>query len=552
MAKLNVTGGFTLATARGSHLASPAATMQFSEQNQPVLGHLTGGVRLNSANQGRTMSGTSATMDLAFDAAGQLHHAHLEGGVAFASRDSGLSAAGAGAEPSQTERTWHSPVADVDFRQAGPGKVEPAIMRGTGGVVVTSMSRRGNGAAVPSRLAASEVSGRFGPGAMLESMSGAGHARIEQTAADGTRQIATGDRLQARFVPVHAGAQGSTREAAGGHGATLPDGEAQIQSAVLEGHVTLNEQPAPKPGASPAAPLLATAAQAEYQSAGQQLHLTGSPRVNDGGMDLAADMVDVNQETGEAFAHGNVKATWIEGESGHGLEGHPVSLGGRGPVHAVAAEAVFHQSSGQVGFRGHARLWQQDNSISGPLIVLDREKQTLVAQSTRAGEPVTVVMLSAPGPQPAAAGVEAAPARGETRSAAPAVVRVRGGHLWYSNLERRGILQAAPLPVVTAQSGGVESTSNQVELFLAPPGAAASAAGTAIPAQVERMVASGHVVLSSQSRHGTGEQLVYASRTGRYELTGTAAAPPRLNDPQRGSVTGTTLIFNSRNDSVSI
>ncbi len=35
-------------------------------------------------------------------------------------------------------------------------------------------------------------------------------------------------------------------------------------------------------------------------------------------------------------------------------------------------------------------------------------------------------------------------------------------------------------------------------------------------------------------------------------LTGTAAAPPQMTDPERGTVTGEALIFHSRDDSVSI
>jgi lipopolysaccharide export system protein LptA len=66
------------------------------------------------------------------------------------------------------------------------------------------------------------------------------------------------------------------------------------------------------------------------------------------------------------------------------------------------------------------------------------------------------------------------------------------------------------------------------------------------------MIASGHVVLTSQGRRGTGEQLVYTGATGEYVLTGTASDPPRMSDPERGSVTGETLIFDSRDDSVSI
>ena len=66
------------------------------------------------------------------------------------------------------------------------------------------------------------------------------------------------------------------------------------------------------------------------------------------------------------------------------------------------------------------------------------------------------------------------------------------------------------------------------------------------------MTATGHVEIASEGRRGTGEQLVYTGETGNYVLTGTAAAPPRLTDPTHGTVTGQALIFNSRDDSVSI
>ena len=71
-------------------------------------------------------------------------------------------------------------------------------------------------------------------------------------------------------------------------------------------------------------------------------------------------------------------------------------------------------------------------------------------------------------------------------------------------------------------------------------------------AQVDQMKATGHVVLTSQGRRGTGEQLVYTGATGEYVLTGTAAAPPKMSDPEHGTVTGEALIFDSRDDRVRV
>ena len=66
----------------------------------------------------------------------------------------------------------------------------------------------------------------------------------------------------------------------------------------------------------------AWAGKAVYEGTGEWLHLTLSPRVEDGGMELTADKVDVSQQSGDAFAHGNVKATWTSQAASAG-EGAP-------------------------------------------------------------------------------------------------------------------------------------------------------------------------------------------------------------------------------------
>jgi lipopolysaccharide export system protein LptA len=203
-------------------------------------------------------------------------------------------------------------------------------------------------------------------------------------------------------------------------------------------------------------------------------------------------------------------------------------------------------------------MWQQANSVAAPVIVLDRQRQTLVARSTDAAEPVRAVLVSAAGPEPGkAAGKEAGSESGRNpghdsagKSAAPSVIRVRGGDLKYSDAERKAVMRGGTLGTVVAETGTATSVSNEVELTLLPPGNHAGKDGGA--ARVDRMTAHGHVVLTSEGRRGTGEQLVYSGEAGEYVLTGTAAVPPRMNDPARGTVTGEALIFHSRDDSVSV
>jgi lipopolysaccharide export system protein LptA len=518
--RLDASGGFTLTTATGGHLAAPTAMLIFDAHNQPTHGHLQGGVTIDSTSKGRTDHGTAPTAELAFGSGGVLKRAHLERGVELASDDQ--------TETVHTHRLWSSPAADLDFRDAGHGQMQLASIHGTGGVTVTSETRRGAGPTTPARFAADDVTGLFGANSALTAMTGVGHARMDQTEPDGTQQTTAGDRLEAQF------ASGAGTH---GHGAA-----AQIASATVTGNVTLVQQPAAKPGA-PAPPAMHAAAdRAVYEGAGQWLHLTGSPRVNDGGLQLTATRIDVSQATGDAFAHGDVKATWFGGNgfganTNSGAKTQP--LGGQGPSHVVAAEAQLHKATGEAAFQGQARLWQGPNSISAPVIVLDRTRQTLTAHASSPDDPVRVVMLNA-----------AADAPGKSHANAPAVVRVRGGDLKYSDAERKAVMVGGAAGVVVAETADATTRAGEIDLLLLPAGNHAGRDGGS--AQVDRMTARGHVTIESEGRRGSGEQLVYLGETGTYTLTGTAAAPPRMTDPQRGVVTGEALIFNSRDDSVNV
>ncbi|MDR3798757.1 MAG: LptA/OstA family protein [Terracidiphilus sp.] len=592
-AHLDATGGFVVTTSTGGRLASPTAAMDFDEHSQPRHGHLEGGVTMDSkqegasAQEGRTVHGASPTAELDFTAQGQLRHAHLERGVTMQSEASSLESAG---QMLHVSRTWRSPVADVDFRTikgggqtAGKTQEEPETIHGTGGVVITSESRRGNAPAVPAKMIADDVTGTFGAGATLRTLVGTGHAGMEQTTATGAQQRASGDRLTAQFVAEEE--QGNVRSPVskskpGAPGGAETAGAPNVQTAELDGHVTLFEQPAARPGAQPQPPLRGTAGKAVYEGAGEWLHLTLNPRIVNGGLELTADKVDVSRQSDDAFAHGNVKATWTGGDStGGGNQGGTnqsrtgqgsVALGGNGPAHVIAAEAQMNQSTEEAIFRGHARLWQQANSVAAPEIVLNQQLQTLTARTTDAADPVRAVLLSqsAPGAGIGAGNTHGQGAAGRTAAnpEAPSVIRVRGGDLKYSAAEHRAVMHGGVAGAVVAETGSATSTSDTVDLLLAPAGkggggqaqggqaqtAGGEAQSASGQAQVDRMTATGHVVLVSEGRRGTGEQLVYSGATGDYVLTGTAAARPRMTDPGRGNVTGEVLIFHSRDDSVSI
>jgi lipopolysaccharide export system protein LptA len=69
---------------------------------------------------------------------------------------------------------------------------------------------------------------------------------------------------------------------------------------------------------------------------------------------------------------------------------------------------------------------------------------------------------------------------------------------------------------------------------------------------IDQIIATGQVQVDWPDRHGTGEKLVYLSDANTYTLTGTSANPPRITDQDRGTVTGSALIFHSGDDSVTV
>ncbi len=135
------------------------------------------------------------------------------------------------------------------------------------------------------------------------------------------------------------------------------------------------------------------------------------------------------------------------------------------------------------------------------------------------------------------------------------MVRLESRTLFYAEAEHKAVFSGA---VVAQTSSGVLRSSFMDVYF--SPAPAQSMHGPAAPSpgktpeqqgsQVSKIVARGAVELQQPGRKGTGEDLTYTSQDGKFVLTGTSAAPPRLTDQVRGLVTGTALIFNDRDDSV--
>jgi lipopolysaccharide export system protein LptA len=369
---------------------------------------------------------------------------------------------------------------------------------------------------------------------VLSDLTGNGHAHFEQQTAQGVHQSSSSDQLDVHFLPAAvsgkpSGSQAAASQAGGAQVGNAQVGSSQIDTMHQSGHVVLIQDPAPAKSGQPAqSPLHATADRSDYDGKTEILHLEGSPRVENGALEMTATRIDFARASGDVFAHGNVKASWANdgkkpqsapgatllGASGPASSGSGSSgdadAASNGPVHAVAAEAEMHQAAQDVILRaakdasGEPRMWQAGSSVTAPLIVLNRQKMTLQAQAGGAASPVVTVLVghaAAPqsgsqnssqanpqtNPRIGSASSKARPGHnasgGKSGAERPSTIRIRSGDLRYSDGERLALFHAGVLGSVTATTveNGSPATvvSQQAEVHLTPAGARTGAAGSA-------------------------------------------------------------------------
>jgi lipopolysaccharide export system protein LptA len=136
------------------------------------------------------------------------------------------------------------------------------------------------------------------------------------------------------------------------------------------------------------------------------------------------------------------------------------------------------------------------------------------------------------------------------------VVRVASRELFYSDETRKADFTGG----VVAESRDGVTRAEQILVYLQPTqkpeGAVKANAGSGFDGSglmggsVERIVATGHIVMEQPGRQATGEQVVYTASDGMFVLTGTAAVLPKVVDEQRGTVTGTSLRFHTGDDNI--
>jgi lipopolysaccharide export system protein LptA len=524
----------------GAVITAQTSHVELDVKSQPVQVDMGGGLNFVSKDENRSMHGTAIEGTLTFGQQSTLRHAQLRDAVSFVDQLLTLPD-----DPKGTaSRELQASKVDIDF-SPGPNPRNSLARKAlaTGNAAINLHTVSSKGPPQLTNITGDQLLVTFENGKTLRQLDGSGHTKIIDLAADGSTSTSSGDRLQLTFAPQSAK---KPEQAKASKSATPAASQSvEIDTAIQDGNVILTQTPAKKPNVTTnPATLTAWAKHSEYHASAQILRLTGDPRLNDGeSLQLAANVLDYHRDSGDAAAQGAVKATYTQLKNQKGTQpSSGPSLGADGPVHITADHAVLHHATNVSVFFGSpttpARIWQADNSIFAPVLELTRNPQTLHAHGDD-GNTAPVVN----------ANLASAIGAKHQRS----VVRIHSQTLVYSDADRGGDFRGS----VTAESPDGVIRADQAQVYLTPAQKASTGSNLPQPvqsqptqSQLDRIVATGHVIITQPGRRGSGEKLIYTADDGKYILTGTPGAPPRISDQAKGTTTGATLIFNSQDDSV--
>jgi lipopolysaccharide export system protein LptA len=264
----------------------------------------------------------------------------------------------------------------------------------------------------------------------------------------------------------------------------------------------------------------AWAGRALYTPADQLLVLTGAPRVTERGMTTTARTMRMNRGTGDATAEGNVKSTYTE------LREQPSGalLSSSSPIHVTAQTMTAHRSPSVALYTGNVRLWQDSDVIQAPSIEFNQTHRSIVAQGD--GQPVSTLLAQV------------------DKSGRTTLVTITSERLVYTDDQHIAKFEGN----VVARSTDLVMTSARMDAYLMPRSqSVVNSAASGGQSQLDRILAQGKVLVQEPGRRAEGEKLLYTASDDKFVLTG---GPPSIFDAEHGKITGDSLTFYKRDDSV--
>jgi lipopolysaccharide export system protein LptA len=473
--------------------------VKMGERNRVQDAVLSGDVHFSSGNSGE---GTAGRLLLSFGRQNTLTKAHAEQQVKLVQHQSASTKAAQDVEVAAPA---------MDFFVAGTRRLTRAETIGPPQISLLPHDAKQG----PTRVTADHFTAHFDSLGQLSQVHGEANARVVTTAPAGTNppqpdRVSTSDKIDAYFRP--------------GTG---------IETLVQDGHFTYIS-----------GTQKAFAQSARYTPADQIAILSGAPRILDTGMETTAGTVRLNRGTGEGFAEGDVKTTYSD------LKPQPngALLASSDPIHVTAQSMTARNNPQTAIYAGNARLWQNANLVEAPSIEFQKGQRTVMAIS-HSNQKVSTVLA------------------GTDKSGKAAPVEVTGSHLIYRDAERKAHYDGG----VQVHSADLTVTSQQMDVFLAPaqsgmdrrspvlseaegsssahkpPNADIPVVPQSSLAKLDKIIATGNVVITEPNRRGTGDKLTYTASDDKFVLTG---GPPSIFDAEHGKITGVSLTLYRRSDRV--
>ena len=531
----------------GSRMEAPRGDVRMRSDGRPEMAQMMGGVRFRreqeTAGKAREgMDGTAAAAVAQFDGTGEIATVRLTGGVQ--AHTEGLAAG--------VTREMRGREMDLLLTGTGPGSgrwVQQATLRGDAAVESALPAVDGHTAGSEEMHADVLVSDwRQERGeAVLREMNGQGHTEIRRK-RDGADEVSRGDRMHAEFA--ESAGEGTEGKPKRGIRLATQQGNVAIERTVVKAGTKTGN------AAAEVTTTHARADQVSYNGESEVASLTGSPEMRDAESTVRAERVTLMETTGDAEATGAVQVTYRRATS---------AVGGMAavtePMHATADRAVLRKKSGVATFYGiaalRARLWQGGSQVEAPVLVFGRQEATLDAYGADTGDamPVRTVLVSKAGRHGAGTAAKGLASLGDS-GRNPQVLRVQSGRLHYADAER----QAAFSQGVRLEDADGTMTSRDAVATLAMERAGAGGqkvlpqeglSGLA-GGQLERVTATGGVVVRQPGRLATGERAVYTAADGMFVMTGADGVEPKVVDEVNGSVRGASLQFRSGDNSVTV
>jgi LPS export ABC transporter protein LptC len=233
---------------------------------------------------------------------------------------------------------------------------------------------------------------------------------------------------------------------------------------------------------------------------------SGRPTVWDAKARTQADEIDIRAKARTSAARGDVRTTYYSPESA----GNATPFGKtKSPVFLTAARLDARDADGGVAvYTGAARAWQDDNYVKAETIRLFNSARRMEADG---GVETGLYRIAR---------------KGEDGSPSIVPVFTTAASMKYSDAERTAHYEG---DVVSRQTPD-ELKSDAQDLWLSKDESAT----------VERMVATGNVLMTEPGRTARGDKLVYTGADQKAVLTGAGA---RVEDAEQGATTGEELTF---------